>query len=149
MPSRDLTPFLDARQNQLQLEMSAGDAIDTKALGVLASDFAVLLFVAQSNTIDLHSFKIGSPVILLAIALVLTCIAIWPRRYAGASTNTFEHPEYLQFSTTRLVKQPIGDTEVAIVKNKKINKQRWLFCSSALILTLLASVVLFFVLYFK
>jgi hypothetical protein len=69
MPSQDLTPFLDARQNQLQLVMAAADAIDTKALGVLASDFAVLLFIAQSTTLPLHSWQILSIVGALVLAL--------------------------------------------------------------------------------
>ena len=47
MANRDLVPFLDARQNQLQIEVATADAIDAKALAVLASDFAVLLFIAQ------------------------------------------------------------------------------------------------------
>ena len=98
MPERDLTPFLDARQNQLQLEMSAADSIDTKALAVLASDFAVLLFVAQTTSINLHSMQIVMVVLLLIVSLVVSCMAIWPRTYAGASTSIFKHPEYLTYS---------------------------------------------------
>jgi hypothetical protein len=149
MPSRDLTPFLDARQNQLQLEVSAGDAIDTKALGILATDFAILLFIAQSSSINMHARLIVDVLVLSIISLVLTCIAIVPRKYAGASTNMFDHPEYLTFRTGRLVKQLISDTEIAILTNNKINKQRWTVCSIALVLTLVGSGILFCVLYFN
>lgn len=149
MPARNLTPFLDARQNQLQLEMATGDTIDTKALGVLASDFAVLLFIAQSSILDLHSATIIIIVILLASALAFTCVAIWPRKYAGASTNMFDHPEYLELTDSQLVKQLISDTEIAILTNRMINKKRWRVCLSALMLTLTASAILFFVLYLK
>ena len=149
MFARDLTPFLDARQNQLQLEMAAGDGIDTKALGVLASDFAILLFVVQSSDINLHSVVTIVVVLLLTAALSLTTIAIWPRKYAGASTNMFDHPEYLLMQSTQLVKQLISDTEIAILTNKRVNRQRWLLCSCALILTLVASATLFLMLYFK
>lgn len=149
MPTRDLTPFLDARQNQLQLEMAAGDAIDTKALGVLASDFAALLFMVQSSSVELHSWLSLSIIVVFTAALGFTCMAVWPQKYAGASTNMFEHPEYLNFTTSRLVKQLIADTELAILKNNAINKYRWKLCSLSLILTLIASIALFFMLYFK
>jgi hypothetical protein len=45
----DITPFLDARQNQLCLEVNGGDAIDAKSLGLLASNIAIHIFTAQSS----------------------------------------------------------------------------------------------------
>lgn len=149
MPGQDLTPFLEARQNQHQLLLAAADTIDSKGLGVLASDFAVLLFIAQTTVIDLHTFWLVTILLLLLIALILSCIVIWPRRYAGASTNAHDHPEYLTFTTERLVKQLIADTEAAIKKNTRINRWRWYICAMALVTTVLASLVLFIVLYFK
>ena len=148
MFNRDLTPFLDARQNQLQLEVSAGDSIDTKALGVLAADLALLIFVAQSG-LSLHSAQVIALLIAFIISLVITIIAIWPRTYAGASTNMFDHPEYLTWRNSRLVKQLISDTEIAIIKNKSINHLRWIFCATSIIITLAGSIVLFIMLYFR
>jgi len=149
MANQDLTPFLDARQNHHQLLMAAADGIDTKALGVLASDFAVLLFMVQSSGINLHSFWMVAILLLLAAALVLSSIVIWPRTYAGASTNAYDHPEYLSFTTERLVKQLIADTEAAIVQNASINRWRWRVCGAALVITIMASLLLFIVLYFS
>ena len=149
MSQQDLTPFLDARQNQLQLEMAAADAIDTKALGVLASDFAMLLFIAQSAMTDVRAAFTLLITLALVISLLLSCAAIWPRDYAGTSTNALEHPEYLKFGSAKLVRQLIADSEIAILQNQSINKHRWKQCSQSLILTLLASAMLFAMIYFK
>lgn len=148
MTNTDLTPFLDARQNQLQIEMATADAIDTKALGVLAGDIAMLIFIAQSG-LSLHAWWVIGLVVAFGASLVATVYAIWPRKYAGASTNMFDHPEYLTWSTSRLVKQLISDTEVAILQNQAINEQRWRLCAAAIIVSLVASVVFFAMLYFK
>jgi len=139
---KDLTPFLDVRQNQLQLEVATGDAIDTKALGILASDFALLLFIAQSNGSMLSSFFTITTLLILSVAVVLTCIVVRPKNYAGSSTSMFDNPEYLDLKTEELIRQLLSDTEIALTTNEAINKSRWLMCAIALVLTLLTTVVL-------
>ncbi len=144
MAAPDLSSFFDARQNQLNLVMSAGDSIDAKALAILASNIAVLIFIGQAG---LHkSAWVTMMVIMLVVSLVLTVIAIWPRRYAGASASMFEHPEYLQYGKTKLLKHLIADTEAAIRKNNAINRFRWIVCAVSLALSATASLLLAFLL---
>lgn len=88
-------------------------------------------------------------VVALGISFILDVIAIFPRQYAGASVSLYDHPEYAGFRPQKLVKQLIGDTEVAITKNKSINKLRlWLYATS-LVVTTVVSVILFIMLYLK
>jgi len=148
MSSRDHTSFLDARQNQLQLELAAGDGIDAKALGLLASNLAVLIFIGQS-TLSLHSWQVIGLVVTFFVSLSFAVLAIWPRHYPGASVSLYDHPEYLQLTTVRLVNQLIADTEVAILQIKQINKVRWYLCATSLIIMVGASLPLFGLLYFK
>ncbi|HEX4662159.1 MAG TPA: hypothetical protein VH144_00930 [Candidatus Saccharimonadales bacterium] len=148
MPTTDQTPFLDARQNQLGLEVAAGDAIDAKALALLASDLAVLIFIAQSS-LNPRTWQVIGLIIAFLISLTLTVVTIWPRAYAGASVSMYDHPEYLQYTTPRLTKQLIADTEAAIVKNKDINAFRWRLCGGSLVITSVASLFLGILLYFR
>ena len=120
----DLTPFLDARQNQLQLEVATGEGVDTKGLGVLAANLALAVFIGQATNLNYYDWKTVGLVSTLGVSFILIVIAIWPRKYAGASVSLYDHPEYADFSSKKLVKQLIGDTEDAIFKNQKINKRR-------------------------
>lgn len=49
MPTINRQPLLDTRQNQLALVISQGQSIDAKALALLGSNVAVLIFVAQAQ----------------------------------------------------------------------------------------------------
>lgn len=147
MATPDLAPFLDARQNQLSLEVSSGDAIDAKALGLLASNIAILIFVAQS-ALNTHVLSLLVVALFLASS-VFNIMAIWPRKYSGASVSIFDHPEYLTLSTNALLKQLIADTEAAIGHNKGLNRLRLQCCAIALIITVFASLLLLILLYLK
>jgi hypothetical protein len=141
MPNPDLTPFLDARQTQLELVMAAGDAIESKALAVLASNIAILIFIGQSDFLK-TTWPFIALILAFVTALVLTVIAIWPREYAGASVSMHQHPEYLNYTSDHLVRQLIADTEAAISRNKLVNKSRWIVCVLSLVITGVASLAL-------
>src|SRR6185437_1681144 len=100
MSEPDLTPFLDTRQNQMGLEVGGGDAIDAKALGLLASNVAILIFAAQSA---LHT-SVGTVtlMILFLVSSAFDALAVWPREYSGASVSALDHPEYLTYDTRTL-----------------------------------------------
>ena len=140
MKQTNLTSFLEARQNQLCLEVSGGDAIDSKSLGLVASNIAILIFASQSS---LHASKW---VIVLVTSLVasslLDFIALWPRKYSGSSVSALDHPEYLAYDEHRLVAQLIADTENAITVNSNLNRQRSKYVIGSLVLTVVASVIL-------
>jgi hypothetical protein len=145
MANADLTPFLDTRQNQLSLEVSAGDAIDAKALGLLAANIAILIFVAQS-ALNTHIWSLLI-VVLFLLSSVFNIVAIWPRKYSGASVSVFDHPEYLTMTSAELVKQLIADTEAAIGHNKGLNRLRMQCCAVSLLVTICASLLLLILLY--
>lgn len=46
---QDLTPLLDAQQNRLGQIMSDSDGIDTKALAILGTNLALIIFIAQAG----------------------------------------------------------------------------------------------------
>jgi len=144
-----MTPLLDARQNQLQLESAAGDAVDAKALGSLASNLAILIFIAQSS-LDRRSWQVVVVIVAYVVALLLSLVAIWPRKYSGASVSVYDHPEYLTYTHAQLVRQLIADTEAAIANNEAINKHRWqLWARPSLVIMGLASIALLILLYLK
>jgi hypothetical protein len=136
----NLRPFLDARQNQLCLEVGGGDAIDAKSLGLLASNIAILIFAVQSS---FHaSLWTVTLIVLLVASTLLDMIALWPREYSGASVSAFDHPEYLSYDEHTLVSHLIADTEEAITQNSRLNKVRLRYVSCSLIATVIASGVL-------
>lgn len=148
MPTRDLTPFLDARQTQLELTVQAGDANDAKALTLFASNIAILIFIGQSTSLPKKSWAILSLIAVFVFAMVLTVIASWPRKYAGASVSMYRHPEYLNYTSNKLLKQMIADTEAAISTNQQLNGGRWKILRTSMLITGVASLLLGFLLYF-
>jgi hypothetical protein len=146
MATIDRTPLLDALQNQLQIEFSTSDAIDTKALAIFAGNLTVLIFVGQSS-LNLHAWYIIGLTLSLIVSLVLSVIAIWPRKYAGASVSISQHPIYLTYNSRKLVLKLISDTEQAINHNVQINQHRWIVCKWALGVAGAAAFLLFIVLY--
>ena len=119
MSANDKTPLLGAMQNQLQIEFSTSDAIDTKALAVFAGNLAILIFVGQSE-LDLHAWYVVGLILTFVISLILSVKAVWPRKYSGASVSINQHPVYLYYDTNALALKLISDTENAINKNVQI-----------------------------
>src|SRR5438270_13712333 len=110
---QDLQPLLDTQQNQLALAFGDGDAIDTKALALLGTNVAILIFAAQA------SLRIQSPwlqwllVGSLVVSLIMDGLAAWPRRYIGAGIDIDDHPEYLAMDKETLILQLLADTQLA------------------------------------
>jgi hypothetical protein len=142
---RDLQPLLDTQQNQLSLVFAAGDDIDNKALAILATNVALVLFAAQTTFSTWQIFIILG---FYAASLAYNLVAIWPRKYVGASIDLDQHPEYLGYDQDSLVLQLIADTKDAITVNSTLNTKRWHFCAWSLVLTGLGTLVLI-VLQFK
>jgi hypothetical protein len=147
MARADLSSLLDVRQNQLSIEISAGDSIDVKALGLLAGNVAVLIFIGQAN--EPRTWLSTLLVVSFLVASALTIAVIWPRAYAGASASIYDHPEYVSLPKLKLIEQLLIDTEAAIKQNETINKERLLYCKWAFWVTIVASLLLCAVLYFK
>ena len=143
---QDFQPLLDVQQNQLGLTFSDSTSIDAKILAGLATNVAILLFMAQAS---LHFPSLWQHVLFLSpflVSLILDGIATWPRRYLGASPNLDEHPEYLAMDRDTLLLQLLSDTELAISRNSRLNSTRWLFFAASIVFTVLGSIALFVIL---
>lgn len=137
MPSKlDLQPLLDVEQNQLNLVFSDSNGIDAKALAVLGANVAALLFIDDAKLpISLwHFVSIYLPFIT---SLLMDFIALWPRQYAGASTDITTAPEYIKLEHDALVSRLLADTIFAIKHNAHINRRRMQQCNTSIILTVL------------
>lgn len=141
----DRQPLLNAHQNQLTASLDYGSSIDAKALGLLATTVAVLIFIGQArlNMEWWHMAALFAPYIL---SLTFNMLATYPRRYASASVDTNQHPEYLAMDNETLVLQLIADTELAITTNSKLNEQRWRQCAWAFLAALAGTLVLLLIL---
>lgn len=146
MPTRDLTPFLDARKTQLELTVATSDAHDNKALALLASNIAILIFIGQSS-LPKKSWVVLILIGIFIAALLLNVIAMWQRKYAGVSVSMYQHPEYLNYTSNKLVKHMIADVEAAISTNQQLNNDRWKILRTSLIATGTASLILGILLY--
>lgn len=147
MSRADLSSLLDVRQNQLTVEISVGDSIDTKALGLLAGNIAILLYIGQAH--EPRTWWTMVLVVSFLLASVLTIVAIWPRTYAGTSVSIYDHPEYVSLPKLQLIEQLLADTEKAIKKNETVNKERLRYCKWAFWVSIAASLFLCAVLYLK
>jgi hypothetical protein len=129
---QNIQPLLDAAQNQLSLTISASDSLDSKMLGVLGFDAALLIFALQSEgTATL--FLLLPALLALLGSLVLSVVSIWPRTYKGASVDVALHREYLSMEQEQLALQLLSDTQDAIRLNNRINARRGRQCIAAII----------------
>jgi hypothetical protein len=142
---QDLQPLLDVQQNQLSFQLSVSDTTDTKALALLATDVAILLFVAQDN-LHLHWWGWLLSIAPYLLSILLGAIAIWPRNYSGAGVTLDDHPEYLSLESGDLVLQLLADTQEAINTNKLLNAHKLRFFTASILAGVLATITLSFIL---
>ena len=137
----DHGPLLDTHQNKLSTLLSDAASIDAKALGLLAANIAILIFIGQStfNLAWWHWLLLVAP---FFAALGYNAIALYPREYSSASVDLDVHPEYLEMDKETLVLQLLSDTENAIYINTKLNQKRWQACAYSFLGTLAGSLVL-------
>ncbi len=145
-PEYDLQPLLEARQNQLNLVFSDGDSIDTKALALLATNVAILLFIAQVGLRLTSWWQHGLLIVPFFISLIFNGFAVWPRKYIGTSGNPDTYPKYLNMDKETLLLQLLADTQFAINTNSLINALRWRYCFGSLLMTVLGTIILFVIL---
>jgi len=142
----DLEPLLNAQQAQLGLVMNESAGIDNRALALLATVVAILLFMAQAD-LQLgrwwHGVLIFGP---YSLALVCIGFAIWPRHYLGASPDIEKYPENLYLSRDKLLLQLLANTSEAIKHNNWLNFVRWRWCAAAIMLLLVGASGLFAIL---
>lgn len=139
----DLGPLLDVRQNQLSILFTESNSIDTKALAIIATDVAILVFSAQASLRVSHWWLGTLLVGGYAVSILAAIFALWPFRYQGAGVNLTEHPEYLKLNSEKLVLQLIADTERAVEKNGRLNHSRWQAVLCSFLLASISTLTLF------
>jgi hypothetical protein len=142
---RNLQPLLDVMQNQHGLIVSASDSLDTKALGVLGLNAAIVIFTLQS---EMHSswWLLVPLFITLTCSTALTLFIIWPladhNKYAGAVVDLHTYPNYTELSEEKLILQLVADTQAANDINDTKNVRKLFLCCSSIILSLIGVVLL-------
>ncbi len=135
LKSENLQPVLSAAQKQLGLTFSASDSLDTKALGVLGFNLAVLIFSLQSETHN--QWWLLVPLFLFfGLSLLCAIMVFWPSDYLGAVVNIKEHEEYLSMPNDKLLLQLLADTQEAIDLNNAQNGAKSTLCTTAIVLSL-------------
>ena len=143
---QDLEPLLSNQQEHVGFLLDQSDGIDTKALAILAINIALLIFIAQSESVP-GGFWWGALLYGPFVAsLVLNGFAIWPRRYDSVGVNLDKYPDYLSMDRDSLLLQLLADTERVISNNTYTNSLRMRYCIISILLTALGTVVLFAIL---
>jgi hypothetical protein len=146
MAERDLQPLLDTQQNQLSVSLSASDSMDNRALGIVASVVAILIFIGQA-TLVIDGWLWVALLVPYGVSLVYAIVCLRPRFGAGVSINLEEHPEYLTMNRDILIAQLLADTRFAIVRNADHNAYKtsllrhsfiWALCGALVLLVVLA-----------
>lgn len=137
----DRQPLLDTQQNQLGALLNHSASIDAKALGLLATTAAILIFVGQAK-LNLEWWHLVALFVPYIASLVFNLAAVYPRRYVPNSIYIDEHPEYLVMDKETLVLQLLSDTAKAIETNEKLNIVRLRQLSRAFVYALLGVLVL-------
>jgi hypothetical protein len=143
---RELEPLLNTQQNQLMLTFDNGNSIDTKALAMLGTNVALLIFIGQASLSPHSWWQITLVLVPYLVSLLLDVLAIWPRAYSGAGIDLDEHPEYLGYDQDTLTIQLISDTKDAIKTNSRLNARRWRYCVASIVLTGFGTLALFVIL---
>lgn len=139
--AEDLQPLLDTQQNQLGFVSSDGASIDSRALAILATNVALLIFIEQSVHTS-NPVALAGLLLPFLVSLAFNVFAVWPRHYAGASINLHAHPEYLTMASDDLMLQLLADTADAIKTNSELNKRRWRYCLVSLACTAIGTAIL-------
>lgn len=134
-------PILDTRQNRLSFELSRGDGIDSKILGVFGANIAVLIFIAQAG-LQLNEWQWAALVVPFMVSLLMNMMMIVaPAQYQG-NVSVTDHPEYLSMDEEDLLLQLIADTEGAIEENMRLNARRSDWCTWSIGVSLIGVVFL-------
>lgn len=97
--NNDLEPLLSVQQNVHNSIVSSGDTLDSKNLGLLALNTAVLIFVAQLTTVSEH----WAIAVLFTLSILLNIAAVWWLRTAQTKSWALDQKgtlEIIHFADT-------------------------------------------------
>lgn len=142
----DLEPLLTAQQNHLASLTAESSSTDAKALGIAATNVAILIFIAQAHLDFASWFTHSALLVPYGLSLVFNLLTILPYSYIGAGVNLKSSPDYLTMDRPTLVAQLLTNTQVAITHNNRLNRRRWQYCAISLIYTAIGTAILFVIL---
>ena len=142
----DLELLLGAQQRHVALLMAEGSSYDAKALGIGATNTAILIFIAQSDVTFGSWFGHAVLLALFVLSLVFNALTIIPHGYLGTGVDMEKSPEYLSMDRETVVFQLLSNAETAIKTNDRLNKRRWRYCAASLVLSATGSATLFVIL---
>ena len=122
MPEKDLQPLLDTQQNQLNVLLNDASSIDAKALGLLAADIAVLIFIGQAE-FNLMWWFWALLLIPFGVSLIYAFLCLQPRSSRGGAVDLKTNPKYMDMPKEQLILQLIADTQYALEFNTKQNTE--------------------------
>lgn len=147
MPEKqDLQPILDAQKGQLEMIISEGTSIDNRALAILASNVAIVIFASQAMPATLPFWQLCLLYGPFLCSLLLDILSIWPRPYKGPGINEDKLPYYLMLNRDDLFLKLLSNANAAIKHNSAHNRVRQRFCLWSIGLTGLGFVALLFIL---
>lgn len=142
---QDLEPLLSTQQNQLDIVLEQGYNIDNKALAILASNIALLIFIGQAE-LSLTWWQFIGLLAPFIVSLAFDCLAVWPRAYHSPVGDLRKHPEYLTMPRSQLILRLLANTNAAIMHNLQLNTLRWRFCVRSMMFTGFGAAILFAIL---
>jgi hypothetical protein len=138
----DLQPILDVQVSQLESTLQAASTIDTKALAVLATNVALLIFMAQGHLAFAEWWQTLLLYGPIFISLVFDAIAIWPLDYVGPGLKPVQLIRHMNLSDQERMLQLISNTTNAIETNNTINQRRWRLCFRSIAFTVIGSLAI-------
>ena len=133
--NRNLQPLLESARRYADAITGASDSLDSKALGVLGFNLALVIFALQSVR-DNPAWLLIAMLLQFAVSSILTIVIIWPRNYAGPYVPLSTHPENLNLPEEQLLLQLIANTEQAAKINAKPTFFKRRCCIAALCFSL-------------
>lgn len=119
MAEVDLEPLLTTQQNHLALLYAQSDSIDSRALGLIASIIAVMIFIGQA-ALELVWWQWLLLLFPYVVSLMSAVVCLRPQPYVGVAVDLKRKPQYSTMSKTNLILQLLADTEYAITHNVKL-----------------------------
>lgn len=140
MPAnQDPQALLDTQLSQLEITLQEGSAIDAKALAIIATNVALLIFMAQGRMYFGEWWQTAALYLPFFVSLVFATVAVWPRFYVGAGITPKQLPAYLGMSADELTIQLIANATYGIETNIALNEKRWRQCLLSIAFTAIGS----------
>ena len=142
MSTHDHQPILDAQLSQLEITFQEGSAIDAKALAILATNVALVIFMAQGRLYFSEWWQNAALYGPFFVSIVLDAYTFLKSGYHGPGINRHQLPSYLAMSDQQQRLQFISTLTLANETNVALNKSRWRQFFMSLVFTFIGSIAI-------